>query len=182
MMTRSRNKWALGCILLLIAGTILRAKSLDHKIADTFPMAKDTAVFNQSSYGGLKTLSFNDNNVLNIASKGIVLTVKEESENTYTLLVRVKGKLILSKKHIKGISKALLDNEYLSFSVFTYVDEDGNNEGNGTIIKLSDNSIKSFPKLLKNTCNHLIMDGNIYFVDGLSLIKTDMDFKVVVGN
>ncbi|RKR84485.1 hypothetical protein BDD43_4724 [Mucilaginibacter gracilis] len=138
---------------------------------------KDTSTFNLTNYGGTKVLDFDDNNTINIISKGIKLIVKEESEDSYTLLVNIKGKLILSKKHIKGISKVFIDKDYLLFSIFTYVDEDGNNEGNGYILNLNNNSVKAFSRQLKNTCNPLIMNSYVYFIDGLSLIKTDLDFK-----
>ncbi len=142
-----------------------------------FLNGKDTSTFNLTNFSGIKVLDFDDNNTLNITSKGIKLIVKEESEDSYTLLVNIKGKLILSKKHIKGISKVFLDKDYLLFSIFTYVDEDGNNEGNGYILNLNNNSVKTFSKQLKNTCNPLIMNNYAYFIDGLSLIKTDLDFK-----
>jgi hypothetical protein len=186
-MKRSRNKWIVTAILcLLISSMILEARSLKcryvnyiHSKDDLRPSnIKDTAIFNVTNSTGIKVFSFSDNNTLDIASKGIKLIVKEESEDTYTLLVNIKGKLILSKKHIKGISKVLLDKEYLLFSIFTYVDEDGNNEGNGYIINLNNKSVKTFAKQLKNTCNPLIMSNCAYFIDGLNLIKTDLDFKV----
>ena len=142
-----------------------------------FLNGKDTSTFNLTNFSGIKVLDFDDNNTLNITSKGIKLIVKEESEDSYTLLVTIKGKLILSKKHIKGISKVFFDKDYLLFSIFTYVDEDGNNEGNGYILNLNNNSVKAFAKQLKNTCNPLIMSNYAYFIDGLSLIKTDLDFK-----
>jgi len=138
---------------------------------------KDTSTFNLTNSSGIKVFDFDDNNTLNISSKGIKLIVKEESEDSYTLLVNIKGKLILWKKHIKGISKVFLDKDYLLFSIFTYVDEDGNNEGNGYMLNLNNNSVKAFARQLKNTCNPLIMNNHVYFIDGLSLIKTDLDFK-----
>jgi len=142
-----------------------------------FPNNKDTSIFNTTTSSAIKVFNFDDNNTLDITSKQIKLIAKEESEDSYTLLVKIKGKLILSKKHIKGVSKVFLDNDYLAFSIFTYTDEDGNNQGNGYILNLNDNSVKSFSRQLENTCNPVIINNYVYFIDGLNLIKTDLSFK-----
>lgn len=137
----------------------------------------DTTTFSLTNVNGIKILGFDNNNILYIGSKDIKLTVKEESEDSYTLIVRIKSKLVFTKKHIKGISKVFCDKDYLLFSIFTYTDEDGNNEGNGYVINLNNNSVKALSIKLSNTCNPIIIDKYAYFIDGLSLIRTNLDFK-----
>jgi hypothetical protein len=139
---------------------------------------QDTTTFYVTRSSGIKTLSFNDHNTLNIAPKGVSLAVKEESEDLYALSVKLKGKQILFKQHLKGISKVLIDDEYLSFSTYSYVDEDGNNEGNGYIIDLKHNLVMVFRRKLKNTSNPLVLNNNFYFLDGLNLIETGLDLKI----
>ncbi|WP_342648639.1 hypothetical protein [Mucilaginibacter sp. CSA2-8R] len=151
------------------ANAKIRQKKSNHK---------DISVFTVIRSAEVKPLSFNVDNTLLIASKGVKLTAKEDSEETYTLLVSIKGKLILTKKNIRGISKVFYDNDALLFSIFTYVDEDGNNEGNGYFINLKNQSVKIFNKKLKNTCNPLVLNESIYLVDGLNIVKTDLNFKV----
>ena len=176
-------------IIFLFGGKILQASPLKLGFRDIKSSLyalvringfndKDTAVFNLTNSNGVKVFNFSNDNILNISSYGIKLIVKEESQDSYTLLVKIKNKLILSKKHIKGISKVYLDKNYLMFSIFTYVDEDGNNEGYGYFINLKNNLVKTFSKQLKNTCNPMIINKDVYFIDGLSLIMTDLDFKI----
>jgi hypothetical protein len=185
----SNKKLGIVMGLFVLYSTIVQGDSLKNRFLNkdfppcslgesNFLNSKDTSIFHLTNFNGIKILDFDDNNTLNITSKGIKLLVKEESEDSYTLLVKIKGKLILSKKHIKGISKVLLDKDYLLFSIFTYVDEDGNNEGNGYLLNLNNNSVKTFSKQLKNTCNPLIMNGYAYFIDGLNLLKTNLNFKI----
>jgi hypothetical protein len=64
------------------------------------------------------------------------------------------------------------------FSLWTYSDEDGNNNGYGYIINLNNNIVKIFSKKLVNTCNPAFINNNFYFIDGLSLIKTDLDLNI----
>jgi len=186
-MINSKN---LGIVmgLFVLYSVIVQGKSLkSNSLGNEYPLyslgefnfmnKKDTSTFDITNNSGVKVFDFDDNNTLNISSKQIKLIAKEESEGSYTLSVRIKGKLILSKKHIKGISKVFLDKDYLLFSIFTYTDEDGNNQGNGYLLNLNDNSIKFFPKQLENTCNPVIINNSVYFIDGLSLIKTDLNFK-----
>jgi len=79
--------------------------------------------------------------------------MKEKAENSYTLSVISNGKKILISEHLQGISKMLIDQDYLLFVAYTYFDEDGNNEGNAYIVNLQNNLVEIFPKKLKNTCN-----------------------------
>ena len=175
--------------LLTISNKMVQASFLDYKLRDTKSsqhtlskfdgiIYKDTANFSLSKSEGIKVYNFNDNNTLTINSYGLKLIVKEESQDSYTLLVMRNNKLILSKKQIKGISKVFIGENHLLFSIFTYADEDGNNEGFGYTIDLNNNKVKVFSKHLKNTCNPIMMNNNFYFIDGLNFIKTDLDFKI----
>ena len=123
-------------------------------------------------------LSFADNNTISINSKSVKLVVKDEAEESFTLSVKVKNKTIFIKKHLKGISQVLSQDNYLMFSIFTYADEDGNNEGYGYIIDITNNSVRMFSKKLVNTCIPKIIGNDVYFISGLNLLRTDLDLHV----
>ncbi len=166
-----KNKLAFLIILLLLSGKILTAKMLN--------LANDTtSIFTVTSIKKDKLLSFDDNNTLVIKSQGIKMICKEAPGDNYNLSVSIKNKLILSKKGIKGITKVLCENGYLMFSIFTYTDEDGNNEGYGYVININNGLVKIYPQKLKNTCNPVILNNVVYLLSDGYLIKTNMEMHL----
>jgi len=139
----------------------------------------DTVIFTRSNVSGVKVLNFDDNNMINFSEKKLKMTVKEENDDKYMLFIELNNKIIMTKKHIASISKVWINQNYLAFSIFTYSDEDGNNEGQGYVIDLANGDIVTLPKKLKNTCNPIVSNSCIYFVNELSLIKTDMKCNIL---
>ena len=122
---------------------------------------------------------FDNNNNLFIPEKKVKILIKEETEDNYTITLYLKGRIILSKKNIKGISKVFYDQDFLGFSIFTYTDEDDNNQGLGYVVNLKNGRINHLSKKLSKTCNPVLIGNNIFFVDDLSLIKTDLNLKII---
>jgi len=148
-------------------------------VAKRFDLHSDTtSVFKATGLKKDKLLSFDDNNTLTIKNPDIRMACKEAPGGKYNLSVTVKNKLIFTKNGIKGITKVLCQDGYLMFSLFTYSDEDGNNEGYGYVINTNNGSVKTFSQKLKNTCNPVVFNNGIYFVNNLTLLKTDMNMKL----
>ena len=157
-------------------GNIERESST--KAASSIHNNQGTTNFYITRFSGIRLQTFNENNVLEIRSKKVKLIMKEKAENSYTLSIISNGKKTLLSEHLQGISKILVDQDYLLFVAYTYFDEDGNNEGNAYIVNLQNNLVGVFPKKLKNTCNPVIINNDVYFVHSLSLIKTALDLKI----
>ena len=177
------SKFSFMMIFLLIS-ELVQARQLRTKVENikwtqpTLINIKDTSVFNLIKYNDSNLLTFNDKNIINLNSRGIKLIIKDESEDQFTLSMKVRNKTILTKKHIKGISKVLIEGDLLMFSLWNYTDEDGNNKGYGYVVDLHNNLVKRFSKELSNTCNPVFLNNNFYFLNGLTLIKTDSDFNI----
>jgi hypothetical protein len=140
---------------------------------NTHAQENTISTFTVSDVKATRAIKFN-NRQLSIG--GAVLSAAAEDKGNYTLTVTLKGKTVLTKQHIKGVSKVLYQNGYLLFSVFSYLTpKGGENEGYGYVINTKDASVKSYPKRLHKTCNPVILNGEVYFVDGLSMVKTDLE-------
>ncbi len=125
-----------------------------------------------------KLISFADNNTLNLAQGSIKMVRTLTPDGNYSLSITKKGKLIFIKDHIKGFTKILFENGYIMFSVLTKMDKDGSNEGYGYVVNTKDNTAQSFPQKLHNTCNPAMVKETIYFVNNLTIIKTDQYMRV----
>ncbi|EHQ29895.1 hypothetical protein [Mucilaginibacter paludis] len=139
----------------------------------------DTAIFKVSHAKQQNMpLPFDDDNILRFKN-GLTLKVTARGEDTYQLKITQGGKLIFKRDSIVNISKVLLSHDQLFFSLFTFFDEDGFNRGNGYIINLKNNSVLQYPAELANTCNPIAYNGNYYFVNELSLIRTTANLQPI---
>jgi hypothetical protein len=123
-----------------------------------------------------KPLGFDDNNSLSFQN-GVKINAVLMKDDSYSLKITRSAKIIFSIDSIKGVSKVLLDSNKLFFSVFYYVDEDGNNEGYSYIVDIDSNIILKYPVKLKNTCNPVVYKNCYFFLDSGKLIQTTLSLQ-----
>lgn len=136
----------------------------------------DTATF-FSGKDAISLLSFDHSGLLEISQENISLKLIDAA-NGYDFSVMRLGKSIFSKKEVQGVSKVLYTGDWLLFTLYTFLSEDGANVGQAVIMNVKNGTVKIFHDTLHNTCNPAIIDKKLYLVDNLKLIEADLDFNI----
>lgn len=169
-----KNLFPIIVVWLFCAGCRQQPTAGQKTASEKANVKKDTAIFELYKQTTNIPVNFNDNNEI-VFGNGVKIAAKESGEDNYRLEINHSGKLIFEKDSLQGVSKVLLSDDSLFFSIFTFSDEDGRNEGYAYIVNLKDNSAIHYPSVLKNTCNPIRYgEGYIFLSDG-ELIQTSSD-------
>jgi len=138
----------------------------------------DTSYFLRSKTIENPPKDFDDNNSLHFKGNISLKAIASGDNGGYLLTVK-KDDHIIFNEQVNGVTKVLLNSNKLFFATFTYVDEDGHNEGYGYIIDTQDGKVSKFRKKLSNTCNPILYKDGYVFYDGGQLIWTSFDMKTI---
>lgn len=155
---------------------LLNEKKLTQK-KDLISEKADSCILKKQVNISSQLFTLDDDGVLNIDSLGIQIKLSETKDYTYNLSVSKKGVSVFSKKNIEGISKIVVTQNFIMFSVYTTFTDDGKNEGYAVVYDFIKNKVSANKKLLSNTCNPSYSQGYFYLVEDLKILKTDLNFK-----
>ncbi len=129
--------------------------------------------------GPVQLLEFDEHGILGIGDGDIQLKLETGMvEGTYDMEVRSSGQILFARLGIHGVSKVFHDRGLLMLTIYDFFSEDGANEGVPVIIRLGkDQYVRLLDSTFRNTCNPVHLKDRFYFVNGLSLVETDMDFN-----
>jgi hypothetical protein len=139
----------------------------------------DTAYFASNIGNGISLLALNDHRNIVLSNKQVSITLNENNEDSYDLEIKTDSTLIFERKDIEGISKVFYDGNFILFSMYTFFNEDGANEGIGVVIQMNGLKIKQYHEKLSNTCNPVLFNSRFYFVNDLNLIEADSSLNFI---
>lgn len=126
-----------------------------------------------------KLLALDDDGNLSIDSLDIKLVLNENKKESYDLELFSKGEKKMFKNNIQGISRVLVNKNYIMFSIYQTFTEDGQNQGYPLIYSLKDDKILTTKKSFENTSNPVLVNDKVYLVENLQLFILDKGFKQI---
>lgn len=133
----------------------------------------DTASFTSNFEKGVSLFALDDHRNIELNDKRISISLNENKKGSYDLVIKTDSTLIFGKKNIDGISKIFYDGTFLLFSMYTFHNEDGANEGVAVVMQMNGFRIRQYHEKLSNTCNPVVFNNKFYFVSDLNLIEAD---------